>query len=158
MPSGKHPIRFKLRTILLLMIPVALFCVVGSVLYERHYDNQPIQWQTYSRASLKKHLENNRAVLVFFTASWDPTAKMVEATALETIPIRRLLRKHRVVPLRADCTDWKIDAQAELPSLKCPPTPVIAIYNAGNSANPAIFGNLISESDLSSAIGNIEMK
>ena len=154
MSGSKHPFRFKLSTVLLLVVPVAIL----SLFLSAYYDNQPIQWQAYSKAVLQKHLANRKTVLVFFTATWDPTAQTVEEKALETSRIRRLLRRRGIIPLRADCSDMKINARDELVALDFPPTPVIAIYFSGQAKDPEILGDLVTENALYSALTNIETK
>lgn len=80
-----------------------------------------------------------KTVLVDITADWCVTCKTYEATAMNTAPVRELLARNGVVPLKADYTRQDPEVSRLLKSVGAGGVPVVAIYPAGRPQAPIVF-------------------
>jgi len=145
-------LRFRLSTILLLMIPLAVLSFCLSLAQS----DRPIKWVDYSKANLTRSLEENHPVMIYFSADWDLTSVYNEKDSIDTWWVRHLLRKNRVVTMRADMTNRKPDVVDELESIGRQTVPVIAIYTPGAGSSPSILDGLMTEEQLCDALRNIK--
>ena len=149
-PVSTSGFRFRLTTLLILMIPMACISyVVGTFIIDR-----PIIWIEYSADKMANRTDLQQAALVFYTADWDPTAKLVEGTSVDTYWIRRMLRMERIIAMRADCTEWQNNAHDDIPdSINFGATPIVAVYSPGNRDQPiAVLGDSFTEEELYNAL------
>jgi thiol:disulfide interchange protein len=96
----------------------------------QHVDE--IRWVPFSEQRLNRLIEQDRTVMVDFTADWCLTCKALEATVLNTQEVRDSLREKGVVTLLADWTDGDPEISKMLESLaNSKQVPVLAIFPAG---------------------------
>jgi thiol:disulfide interchange protein len=104
--------------------------LLASAEVTQHVDQ--IQWVPFSEQRLNRLIEQNRTVMVDFTADWCLTCKALEATVLNTQEVRDSLRKNGVVTLLADWTDGDPEISRMLETLAdSKQVPVLAIFPAG---------------------------
>ena len=145
-------LQFRLRTLLLFAIPIAVVALIASFFIK----DRPIDWIEYSPEKLASAMASRQTVLVFYTADWDPTAKICENDSIDTFWVRRIIRNERILALRADCTEWQNFSHRDIPeSIKFGATPIVATHNFRDSEQPAaLMGNLITEDDVYNSIRN----
>ena len=88
-------------------------------------------WIPYSESTLASALENDKVVVLDFTAEWCLNCKTLEATVLETGTLKQTLRSDAVVPLKADLTSRKADGWDKLEALGRTGIPLLAVYGPG---------------------------
>ena len=140
------------------MIPAGVLSLWLSVVF----DDRPIEWVAYSDPEFERYVKReNKSVLIFFTADWDPTASWVEKQALNDYWVRWLIRRKSIVAMKADLTHFPTrpeGAMERMNSIGRTATPVIAIYESGNLENPTILEDAIDAESLRgklrSAIGS----
>ena len=130
------------------MIPVAITSLWIGVLL----DKRPIDWETYSKAELSNHINHNKAVLVYFGADWDLSSKFVEKTSFDAQRIRRIIRSHGVIAMRADLTKPSQEIMEALNSIDRHSTPAVAIYTSKSPGQPIILHGLFREPELFEAL------
>ena len=91
-------------------------------------------------------------VLVDCTADWCLTCKTLEATVLNSRPVRDALRDNRVVLLKADWTHEAPEVTQFLKWLGFQQVPVIAIFPAGRPNEPIIFTGWYTQKDILRAL------
>jgi thiol:disulfide interchange protein len=91
-----------------------------------------IQWVPFSERRLQYLIDENRTVMVDFTADWCLTCKALETTVLNTQEVRTSLSENGVVTLLADWTNYPPEISRFLESLAgSKQVPVLAIFPAG---------------------------
>lgn len=68
-------------------------------------DEQGIQWEAFTDATLDERLAEGDVVFVDVTAEWCMTCKANERLFIETDPIRDRIRDHNITALKADWTN-----------------------------------------------------
>ncbi|MGB9687955.1 protein-disulfide reductase DsbD family protein [Thermogutta sp.] len=91
-------------------------------------------------------------VLVDCTADWCLTCKTLEATVLNSRPVREALRENRVVLLKADWTHEAPEVTQFLKWLGFQQVPVIAIFPADRPNEPIIFTGWYTQGDILRAL------
>lgn len=91
-------------------------------------------------------------VLVDCTADWCLTCKTLEATVLNSRPVREALRENRVVLLKADWTHEAPEVTQFLKWLGFQQVPVIAIFPADRPNEPIIFTGWYTQRDILRAL------
>lgn len=94
----RWPLRFGLRTLLLLAVPVS---IVGTIMFNA----RPLAWIEYSDARLDSALASGRPVILSFRYEWDMTSAIVEEHVLPDRRFKNAVRWHRYVPLRVECSN-----------------------------------------------------
>ena len=107
-----------------------------------------IHWLPYSEQRLQQALARNRTVLVDFTADWCLTCKTLEATVLETQPVRDALRSNGVIALQADWTKGDPEISQKLESLGSKQVPVLAVFPAGQADQPIVLAGFYTQATL----------
>jgi len=75
-------------------------------------------------------------VLVAFTADWCATCKTLEAQVLDTPPVRKMVAKNRVLPMKADWTNREPEVTRLLSLLGAKQVPVVAVFPADDPSQP----------------------
>ena len=146
--SSRQFLRFRLVTLLLVIIPVAFTSLwIGELL-----DKRPIEWIAFSKSVLKDHVKHNQPVLVYFGAEWDLNSKFVETNSFETRRIRRIINSRGIIAMKADVTEWTQETLDILNSIDEHSTPVVAIYTTKPNSQPIVLSGLFSEPELFDAI------
>jgi thiol:disulfide interchange protein len=102
------------------------------------------QWQPFSLATLDKELAAGHPVVVDWTADWCINCRVVEATVLESPPVRAAFEDRHVVLLRADLTAENPPAKELLGKLGGGSIPFLAIFSPAHPLTPAILQDIYS--------------
>ncbi|MBN2023806.1 MAG: thioredoxin family protein [Pirellulales bacterium] len=121
---------------------------------ESEWSGDEYHWRPFTRAALNQLVTGGYTVLVDFTADWCLTCKTFEAQVLDTPPVHEVVRKNRVVMVKADWgkdgDDPEVTAMLELLGSK--QVPVIAVFPAGNPNNPTVFRGGYTQTGLIAAL------
>ncbi|MGL6225064.1 MAG: protein-disulfide reductase DsbD family protein [Thermoguttaceae bacterium] len=101
--------------------------------------NEEKFWQPFSENKLKHFLEQDRPVLVDFTADWCMSCKYFEATVLQTEEIKKLLEEKGVESLKADCTKQNMEGAVFLAKLGSSSVPVLALFQPDHPDQPIVI-------------------
>ncbi len=92
-------------------------------------------------------------ILVDCTADWCVNCKTLEATVLNTEPVRRILRENKVVLLQAD---WTHESPPEVTRflnwLGFQQVPVVVIFPAGRPNEPQVFAGMFTQQEIVQAV------
>lgn len=101
-----------------------------------------LDWKPFSSARLQDLASQDKTVVVNFTADWSPSIKVLEATVLNTTPIKEKVEALGAVALSADYTDRPKEIQDLLVKLTGSDLiPVLAIFPAGRAEQPIVLAN-----------------
>lgn len=130
---------------------VAVAGTYGSfyVLQPSRYE---LAWQDYEETKLDAMVADGKTVMIDFTANWCQNCKLNLRVALETKQVKELLESRGIVPMVADLTNYSPKVQAKLRELNSLSIPVLAIYSGANPDNPIVLRDLITESQVLSAL------
>ena len=98
-----------------------------------------IPWVPFTTKEFEKCLEQGKPVLVNFSADWCTTSKSLEANVLNTPPVRKVLSKYGVIPMKADWTHPKAEITKILESLGGKQIPTIAVFPAAKPNSPIVI-------------------
>jgi len=97
-------------------------------------------WRPFTTpADLHALVVAENTVVVDFTADWCLNCKVLEATVLNTVPIREAIRANRVLALKADNTQEDPGVSTMMELLGVRQVPVLAIFPAGRPNEPIVF-------------------
>jgi thiol:disulfide interchange protein len=132
-----------------MQLPMGAFLNLGSTVsdhpsaFRNTASNHPVEWASFSQATLQSNLAAGRIVLVFFQADWDMTSKFAESHFAEE-DLQQLMWQHRVVALEVDCTRENHSESVVLrKSLGLTPigvVPVVAIFPREESTPTVVSG------------------
>ncbi|RMF91413.1 MAG: hypothetical protein D6741_16090, partial [Planctomycetota bacterium] len=91
-------------------------------------------------------------VMIDCTADWCATCKTLEATVLDTKPIREKIAENRIILLQADWTDEAPEVTTFLDWLGFRQVPVLAIFPAGRPNEPIVFTGFYTQDELLEAL------
>lgn len=111
-----------------------------------------LEWTPYTPAALATASQKGKTVLVDFSADWCLTCKANMALAINTPQVAKLVKKLGVVPMLADWTDKSDEIKQKLEELGSISIPLLAIYPAHAPNDPIILRDLVSETDVLSAL------
>lgn len=111
-----------------------------------------VDWEDFSLARIAQHEQENRTVMVDFTADWCANCKVNLKWAIERKDVKDLLEKNNVVAMKADWTSANADVEAELKRLGRKQIPVLAVYPAGRPNEVLVLDGLIWKSQVINTI------
>ena len=124
--------------------------------YGSFYALQPsryeLAWQEYEESKLDALVAEGKTVMIDFTANWCQNCKLNLRVALETKQVKELLESKGIVPMVADLTNYSPKVQAKLRELNSLSIPVLAIYSGENPDHPVVLRDLITESQVITAL------
>lgn len=141
--SSPASTRWKVRISALLLTGV-----ICGFSYKMYAGGEKLPWAEYSDESVAKALQENRPVLVDFTADWCPNCKFVEQVSLNTYSTRLFVEQFDVVTLKADWTDYGDDIRAQLAKLNASSIPVTVIFSPKRPRQPIVLRDVYSQSTL----------
>lgn len=109
-------------------------------------DPSNIAWVPFSTELLAQQLSAGKSVFIDFTADWCITCKFNEKTAIDTPAVRMLLNEKQIVPIKADWTNANPEITSALKEFGRVGVPFYVLYPAGQSSNPIILPELLTES------------
>jgi suppressor for copper-sensitivity B len=130
---------------------IATLGVLGSF-----YFMQPspyrLSWRAYNEDALEQAVREGKTVLIDFTAEWCQNCKFNLNTAIHTKRVKEIVEKNQVVAMEADMTDYPAHIKEKLIELDSISIPVLAIYKPGDTENPIVLRDVLSESDVVKAL------
>jgi thiol:disulfide interchange protein DsbD len=109
---------------------LAVVLIVAGLLGTLRLTAVPFTWQPFTPESFATARKSDQIVLVEFTASWCLNCKYIEQTVYHDPQTLEELRKHNVITLKADLTDYSAPGWALLNELGGTGIPFTAIYPA----------------------------
>jgi len=113
-----------------------------------------IPWQPYSPEALARARQDNKTVIVDFSANWCPTCKWNLKWNIETEKVWKLIQENGVVPMLADWTDKSPMIKRAIKELGYDSIPLLVIYPArsGPDQKPMILPDRVTESQVLDAL------
>jgi thiol:disulfide interchange protein len=90
-------------------------------------------WQVYTEARLLEAAQENRWVVVNFTADWCPNCILVERTALRNQQVVETFRRHNALLLKADLTRENPPVKRLLEEMGSRSIPFLALFPPGEN-------------------------
>ncbi len=103
-----------------------------------------IEWQPFSPDSLAKAIATGQPVFIDFTAEWCLNCKYNEKFVLETAPVQQAFREKKIIPLKADFTNFDPAITEMLKKFKRAGVPVYVLYLPG-IAEPVVFPEILTQ-------------
>ena len=114
------------------IMAIALALVAGWTFLPASAD-ELIDWQSYNAQSIQTALEENRPVLIKFTADWCLSCQTVERTVYSRKNIAELIKQKNVLAIKADTTEKDFTATIALQQIYNEPgVPVTMLFTPGN--------------------------
>ncbi len=111
-----------------------------------------LKWEPYSEARLQQLQAEGRTVMLDFTAGWCSNCIVNTHRAIDTIPTREMVEELNAVPMLADWTDPNDEIKAKLTELQSRSIPLLAIYPGSAPGQPIVLRDLVSQSDVLTAL------
>lgn len=118
-----------LRKLAIRLAAVGLAATAG-VMFLSPPSKQLIEWQPYSAESVKKAVQEQRPVLIKFTAEWCLNCKTAEKIVYGRKDIAELIRRKNVLAVRADTTLMDNPATAALKNIYHEPAVPVSVLLA----------------------------
>jgi len=132
---------------------VIAFAFFGA--YNYLMPSYELEWQEFSRASVKQHVAEKKTVLVDFTADWCNTCKVNEALVLNTKAVKTAVEENGVVAIKADKTNDEDAVEVDNFLLDLgnydKGIPFVAIFPA-NGSKPIVIKGPLTQSGLLAAL------
>lgn len=138
---GRWPVRLgsSVVAVLLAVLAVALpVMAAGS-------DSGAVAWQPFTAEAVKQARSSGKAVFVDYTAAWCLSCQVNERVVLKSGDVKRELQSGRVVPMRADWTQYDDRITAALQAVGRSGVPTYVIYPANASAAPDVLPEVLSK-------------
>ena len=88
------------------------------------------KWMEFDKVTLNNLIQDNRIILLDFTADWCTNCKVFERQFLKTPETMKLFAQHQVIPLVADLTKTDSELWGLLGELGRNGLPVYVIYHS----------------------------
>ncbi|MEO1228464.1 MAG: thioredoxin family protein [Myxococcota bacterium] len=85
--------------------PQTTYASAAPAADEIYVDADEIHWAAFNPSVVDQAQKRGQPILLDFTADWCGACKTLEATVLDTSPIRKKLLEHGVLPMQADYTN-----------------------------------------------------
>ncbi|WP_417379338.1 cytochrome c biogenesis protein CcdA [Gimesia sp.] len=125
-------------------------CLFGYSMSQKSANELP--WVPLNVAELEKLKTENKTVLIDFSAKWCLTCKLVEKQALNTPETLEMIKKHNIVPIYADYTDYSPTIKALLDEYESVSIPLTVILPANRPDDPIIIRDFYTQSTLLNAL------
>lgn len=129
----------------------AILLVVAVAAYTLSPSAEPTRWSNFEEQGFLAGLGKER-ILVDFTADWCPNCKVLEMTTLSSKNLAVWKKRYGLTLLQADMTRDNPAAQALLRKLGSQSIPVVAIFAAGEPANPLVLRDLFTSGQMDQAL------
>ncbi|QDT92803.1 Thiol:disulfide interchange protein DsbD precursor [Gimesia algae] len=125
-------------------------CLFGYSMSQKSANELP--WVQFNGAELEKLKTENKTILIDFSAKWCLTCKLVEKQALNTPETLEMIKKHNIVPIYADYTDYSPTIKALLDKYESVSIPLTVILPANRPDDPIIIRDVYTQSTLLNAL------
>jgi thiol:disulfide interchange protein len=142
----------KTATGMAVALVLALLMVAPAGLFVYRVTNPPIDWVAYEPEKLKAYRDENRIVLVEFTADWCGNCLALETTVFHDEKTVQAIRSGQVVPVRVDLTKKEAPGWTLLREISdVAAIPLTAIYSP-NLPQPIKLAGVYGTDDLVGAL------
>ncbi len=111
-----------------------------------------LKWEPYNEVQLAKYRSEGKTVMLDFTANWCLNCQINTRVAIDKEGVARLVEENGVVPMLADWTDRSDEIRDKLEELQSNSIPLLVIYPPDPGANPILLRDLLTESQVISAL------
>lgn len=129
-------------------VPKILALPKTTVALENSPSDDNIAWIPYSETKLQELRTEGKAVFIDFSAAWCLTCQFNERTAINTAPVRALLKKEKIIPMKADWTNANPEITKALASFGRVGVPFYVFYPAGKDSKPITLSELLTTDQL----------
>jgi thiol:disulfide interchange protein len=98
-----------------------------------------INWQSYDKAAIQKAVDNNRPVLIDFTADWCFSCQVAERTVYSRKDIADLIKEKKILAIKADTTEKHVPATIALQEIYNEPGVPVTILLIPGSNTPVKY-------------------
>ena len=102
-----------------------------------------IDWKPYSEAALNDAVNQNKTVMLDFTADWCLTCKVNEKTVLQSTSVVEKLKAEKVVTMKIDWTTQDPAITKFLKKFNRSGVPLYVIFPAGRPTEPIVLPEVI---------------
>lgn len=113
-------------------------------------------WKEFSVDELKKAHERGQNVIIDFTANWCVNCQFNKVTVLHTPQINNLIKKKKIIALKADLTKPNSQIESLLHHLGSRSVPFLAIFSGANPYEPVIIRDIINKKKLVNILEKLE--
>ena len=125
-------------------IIAVIIAVVAGFWFLQESKTDLIDWQKYDAAKITQAQQENRPVLIKFTADWCFSCKVLDRTVYSRKKIADLIEQKNVLAIKADTTQWDYSASKALKDIyNEPAVPVTILLLPGRVEPIKLRGNLI---------------
>jgi thiol:disulfide interchange protein len=110
------------------------------------------EWEAYAPDKIAALQAEGKTVMVDFTADWCLTCQTNFRFAINTNRVKEVVEQNQIVPMLADWTDESEEIQQRLAELDSKSIPLLAIYPAGKPGEVVVLRDVISETQLLTAL------
>lgn len=139
----------------ILSIPIALTCLwLGWVTYNQlkpQFDSANITWKEYNEDKIAQALQNNKPVLIDFTAKWCLICLLNDKTVLSSKSFQQLVKQHDIQLFKADWTNRDNKIKNTLKHYGRNSVPLY-VYYPPNQTQPIILPQILTNNILSQTI------
>ncbi len=132
------------------LLLTTVICLFGYETSQKSANELP--WVPFNATELKQLRAENKTVLIDFSADWCLTCKTNEKYALNTEETLELIKKHNIVPMYADYTDYSPSIKEWLDKFESVSIPLTVIFPANRPNEPIIIRDLYTQSTLLHAL------
>ena len=102
-----------------------------------------INWQSYDEAAIQKAVDNNRPVLIDFTADWCFSCQVAERTVYSRKDIADLIKEKNVLAIKADTTEKHVPATVALQKIYNEPGVPVTVLLVPGSNTPFKYPGIL---------------
>ncbi|GAB4145719.1 MAG: hypothetical protein Tsb009_17990 [Planctomycetaceae bacterium] len=138
----------KHKTIVRVSAVVVMLVICGGGYSLTMESKHRLPWKEFNETNLQASLDNDKTVLVDFTADWCTNCKVNEKLALNRKETLEFVKKHNVVPLVADYTKESPEIKAWLDKFNTDGVPLTVIFPANRPDQPIVLDGVYSKGTL----------
>ncbi len=132
---------------------VLFAAVMGWLAFAMPQVTDPLPWRKFTMSEFVNDLNEDKTVLVEFTASWCATCKILKAANLDRSKTKAVVTENNIAVFEVD-----IDRLSEIENeffIKMQPSrgvPLVAVFPAGKKYSPITFGNGYTQAQILEAL------
>jgi thiol:disulfide interchange protein DsbD len=125
----------------------AVICIVGAGSLT---DTGPIAWVSYNPERLARAFQENKTVVMIFTAEWCLNCKALEQSVWDEPELAKLVSQPSVLPMKVDLTGSSPEGRKKLQEAGSLTIPLLVVYSP--DGRPVFRGDFYTSSQVADAI------